>query len=338
MDKILDVKNLEVSFQTYFGEVEAVRNISFSLERGKTLGIVGESGCGKSVTANSILQLLPKPPAVYKGGEILFNGENLLDYTENQMTSIRGNKISMIFQDPMTSLNPTMKVGKQITESVRRHKKISHQEAEKLALETLQKVAVPQAEKRINQYPFEFSGGMRQRAMIALAMVNHPELLIADEPTTALDVTIQAQIMDLMKQVKKEFNTSIILITHDLGVVADMADEIIVMYAGQIVEKGTATDIFEHPKHPYTIRLLESIPRLDMDREDKLRSIEGSPPDLYKPPKGCGFFDRCHKAMQICEEHDPEMTFHSEGHCSKCWLNHPEYLRFTQKEHAHDSK
>ncbi|QQK09034.1 ABC transporter ATP-binding protein [Miniphocaeibacter halophilus] len=324
MDNILEVKNLAVSFQTFFGEVEAVRNISFNVERGKTLAIVGESGCGKSVTANSIIQLLPKPPALYKNGEVIFNGEDLLKKSEKEMTSIRGNNISMVFQDPMTSLNPTMKVGNQIVEGVRKHKKISRDEGKKLAIEMLKTVSVPQPEKRVNQYPHEFSGGMRQRVMIAIAMASKPELLIADEPTTALDVTVQAQILDLMKKLKDEMNTSIILITHDLGVVADIADEIVVMYAGQIIEKGKLNDIYYNTKHPYTRKLLASVPKLNMDKNEELHSIEGSPPDLYMPPKGCSFYDRCDNAMVICEEHMPEFADHGNGHCSCCWLNHPQ--------------
>lgn len=324
MDNILEVKNLAVSFQTFFGEVEAVRNISFNVERGKTVAIVGESGCGKSVTANSIIQLLPKPPALYKNGEVIFNGENLLNKSEKEMTEIRGNKISMVFQDPMTSLNPTMKVGNQIIEGVRRHKKISNEEGKKLAIEMLKIVSVPQPEKRVNQYPHEFSGGMRQRVMIAIAMAAKPELLIADEPTTALDVTVQAQILDLMKKLKNEMNMSIIIITHDLGVVADIADEIIVMYAGQIIEKGKLDDIYYNTKHPYTRKLLASVPKINMDKNEELHSIEGSPPDLYIPPKGCAFYDRCDEAMVICEENMPEFIDHGNGHCSCCWLNHPQ--------------
>lgn len=327
VDNILEVKNLAVSFETFFGEVEAVRNISFSLKRGSTLAIVGESGCGKSVTANSIVQLLPKPPVLYKNGEILFNGEDLLKKSNNEMVDIRGNSISMVFQDPMTSLNPTMKVGNQIVEGVKRHKNISREEGKKLAIEMLDLVAVPQPERRVNQYPHEFSGGMRQRVMIALAMAAKPELLIADEPTTALDVTVQAQILDLMRNLKEEMGTSIILITHDLGVVADMADEVIVMYAGQILEKGTVVDIFKNPKHPYTRKLLAAVPKLNMKRTETLHSIDGTPPDLYKPPLGCSFYDRCEEAMVICKEFLPEFLHHEGEHCSRCWLNHKDCVK-----------
>lgn len=325
MENILEVNNLSVSFETFFGEVEAVRDISFKLKKGTTLAIVGESGCGKSVTANSIMQLLQVPPAVYKQGEIIFEGEDLLKKTEKEMVAIRGNDISMVFQDPMTSLNPTMKVGHQIVEGVRAHKNISKQEGEDLAIEMLDKVSVPQPESRINQYPHEFSGGMRQRVMIAIAMAASPQLLIADEPTTALDVTVQAQILSLMKELKEDMGTSIILITHDLGVVADMADHVLVMYAGQIVEEGSIDEIFSNPKHPYTEKLLQAVPRLSMSKEESLHAIPGTPPDLFQPPPGCAFFDRCHKAMVICEEHMPEFHDHGQGHCSRCWLHHPSY-------------
>jgi len=323
MGKLLEVKDLAVSFQTYFGEVEAVRGVSFHVDKGETVALVGESGCGKSVTANSIMQLLPMPPAFYKNGQILFEGEDIVKKSDKEMQEIRGSKISMIFQDPMTSLNPTMKIGKQIIEGILKHQKLSRHEAKKKAIEMLELVSVPQPEKRINQYPHEFSGGMRQRVMIALAMVSNPELLIADEPTTALDVTVQAQILDLMKQIQDKLGTAIILITHDLGVVADISDRVIVMYAGKIMEEGTTDEIFKNPKHPYTRKLLGSVPRLDMDRNESLHSIEGTPPDLYRPPKGCPFFDRCDKAMVICKDHMPNKEYHSDSHYSYCWLNHP---------------
>lgn len=323
MEKLLEVKDLRVSFQTFFGEVEAVRGVSFYVNKGETVALVGESGCGKSVTASSIMQLLPMPPAFYKGGEILFNGEDIVKKTEKEMQSIRGSQISMIFQDPMTSLNPTMRVGKQIVEGLVKHQKLSSKIAEEKAIEMLDLVSVPQPEKRVKQYPHEFSGGMRQRVMIALAMVSNPQLLIADEPTTALDVTVQAQILDLMKSIQDKFGTSIILITHDLGVVADMSDRVIVMYAGQLLEEGLADEVFKEPRHPYTRKLLGSVPRLDMDRMEALHSIHGTPPDLYIPPKGCPFFDRCDEAMVICKEYMPDREFHTESHYSCCWLNHP---------------
>ena len=323
MEKLLEVKDLAVSFKTYFGEVEAVRGISFHVNKGETVALVGESGCGKSVTASSIMQLLPMPPAFYKRGQILFEGEDIVKKSEKEMQKIRGNKISMIFQDPMTSLNPTMRIGKQIVEGLIKHQKLSAKEAEKKAIEMLDLVSVPQPEKRIKQYPHEFSGGMRQRVMIALAMVSNPKLLIADEPTTALDVTVQAQILDLMKSIQEKLGTSIILITHDLGVVADMCDRVIVMYGGQLMEEGTVYEIFKEPRHPYTRKLLGSVPRLDMSRSETLHSIPGTPPDLYKPPKGCPFYDRCDEAMVICKEHMPEKEYHTNTHYSCCWLNHP---------------
>jgi len=323
MENILEVKNLAVSFKTFFGEVEAVRDISFTVGRSETVAVVGESGCGKSVTANSIMQLLPMPPAFFKGGEIIFKGTNLLTKSDKEMEAIRGNQISMVFQDPMTSLNPTMKIGKQIVEGLVKHQKLTNQEANKKAIEMLNLVSVPQPEKRVNQYPHEFSGGMRQRVMIALAMVSTPQLLIADEPTTALDVTVQAQILELMREIQTKLDMSIILITHDLGIVADMSDKVLVMYAGQIVEEGLTEEIFKDTKHPYTRKLLASVPRLDMDRDEPLHSIDGSPPDLYIPPKGCSFYDRCDHAMKICKEHMPDFESHSPTHKSRCWLNHP---------------
>ncbi len=323
MNNILEVKNLQVSFKTFFGEIEAVRDISFNVGEKETIAIVGESGCGKSVTASSIVQLLPMPPAFFKGGEIIFQGMDLLKKSEKDMQSIRGNQISMIFQDPMTSLNPTMRVGKQIIEGLIKHEAMDRQKAKEKAIEMLNLVSVPQPEKRINQYPFEFSGGMRQRVMIALAMVCNPKLLIADEPTTALDVTVQAQILELMKKIQEEMAMSIILITHDLGVVADMSDKVVVMYAGQIMEQGLVDEIFENPNHHYKKKLLASVPRLDMKKDETLHAIYGTPPDLYIPPKGCSFYDRCDKAMIICKEHLPGFTKLSGTHNSRCWLNHP---------------
>ncbi|QSX09099.1 ABC transporter ATP-binding protein [Alkalibacter rhizosphaerae] len=323
MDNILEVKNLAVSFQTFFGEVEAVRHINFEVGRKETVAIVGESGCGKSVTANSIMQLLPMPPAFFKDGEIFFNGEDLLKKTEKEMQKIRGNHIAMIFQDPMTSLNPTMKVGAQIVEGLVKHHKINREEAKKKAIEMLELVSVPQPDRRIDQYPHEFSGGMRQRVMIALSLISDPQLLIADEPTTALDVTVQAQILDLLKSLQDKMNMSIILITHDLGVVADTSDKVVVMYAGQIVETGLTDEIFSNTAHPYTKKLLASVPRLDMNRDEALVSIEGTPPDLYIPPKGCAFYDRCDYAMKVCKDHMPEFSEHTSTHMSRCWLHHP---------------
>jgi oligopeptide transport system ATP-binding protein len=322
--KILDVKNLQVSFKTYAGEVQSVRGVSFDLYEGETIAIVGESGCGKSVTSKTIMRLNPEPPAMIKGGEIIFDGEDIVKKSEKEMTKIRGKKISMIFQDPMTSLNPTMTVGKQIMEGLKKHQNVSDEEAKKRAIEMLKLVQIPNPEKRFEEYPHQFSGGMRQRAMIAVALVCNPKLLIADEPTTALDVTIQAQILDVMKDLQKKINTSIIMITHDLGVVADIAQRIMVMYGGKIVEKGNVDDIFYKSRHPYTWGLLNSVPRLDIDKkQERLSSIEGTPPDLFAPPKGCPFADRCEYAMKICREQMPPMFNIGEGHESACWLNHP---------------
>ncbi len=321
---LLDINDLEVSFDTYAGEVKAVRGVSFYLEKGEAIAIVGESGCGKSVTAQSIMRLIPSPPSRVKSGTVVFNGKDLLKISEKEMQTIRGSEIGMIFQDPMTSLNPTMTVGNQICESLIKHRKIRKHEAWKEALNMLKLVNIPNAEKRMKQYPHEFSGGMRQRAMIAIALACNPKLLIADEPTTALDVTIQAQIIDLMKDLQTELNTAIILITHDLGVVADMAQRVIIMYAGKIVEYASIDDIFYAPKHPYTWGLLKSVPRLDAAQKGDLFPIEGTPPDLFAPPKGCGFAARCQWCMKICKENQPEYFDVSEGHRVACWLLHPD--------------
>jgi oligopeptide transport system ATP-binding protein len=323
MENLLEVKNLQISFKTFFGEVEAVRGITFCVGRKETVAIVGESGCGKSVTAGSIMGLLPVPPAFFKGGEIFFNGEDILKKTERQMQEIRGNKISIVFQDPMTSLDPTMKIGYQVAEGLMKHHKMSRKDAIKKSVEMLELVAVPQPEKRINQYPHELSGGQRQRVMLASAMICKPQLLIADEPTTALDATVQAQILELMKKLQDQMGMSIILITHDLGIVADMSDKVVIMYAGQILEAGLTDEIFASPEHPYTRGLLASAPRPDMSRKRPLHSIGGAPPDLYAPPKGCAFYDRCSEAMNICKDNMPDFDVHSITHQSRCWLNHP---------------
>lgn len=319
---LMDVKDLRVSFDTYAGEVQAVRGASFYVNKGEALAIVGESGCGKSVTAQSTMQLIPMPPGRIKEGSVMFNGKDLTKFTDKQMESVRGSEISMIFQDPMTSLNPTMKIGKQIMEGLIKHQKMTKKEAKEKAINMLDVVGIPNPDKRVEQYPHEFSGGMRQRAMIAIALACNPKLLIADEPTTALDVTIQAQILDLMKGLQKDFDTSIILITHDLGVVADMAQRIVVMYAGLIIESGTIDEIFYNGQHPYTWGLLKSVPRLDRAQNEKLTPIEGTPPDLFSPPVGCPFAARCKYAMPICREEMPEKTDISEDHFVKCWLQH----------------
>ncbi|NEZ47715.1 ABC transporter ATP-binding protein [Clostridium niameyense] len=322
-EKILEVKNLKVSYHTYAGEVQSVRGIDFYLNKGETLAIVGESGCGKTVTAKSIMRLIQEPPGeIKKDSEIIFNKRNILDMNEDELRNLRGSDISMIFQDPMTSLNPTMKVGKQIAESLIIHRGMNKIEAFHEAINILKLVNIPNAEKRANQYPHEFSGGMRQRAMIAIALSCNPKVLIADEPTTALDVTIQAQIMDLIRELQVKLNTAVIMITHDLGVVADVAHRIQVMYAGKIIERGTTDEIFYKPKHPYTWALLQSVPRLDTEHKGELYSLEGTPPDLIKPPIGCPFASRCENCMKICKERMPEITKITDTHEVSCWLIH----------------
>jgi len=325
MERILDVENLQVSFHTYAGEVKAVRGVDFHLDKGETLAIVGESGCGKTVTSKAIMRLLPEPmPAeIKKDSKIIFEGKNILDMNEKELRKLRGSDISMIFQDPMTSLNPTMTVGKQIAESLIIHRGMNKAEAMKEAIKMLDLVNIPNADKRAHQYPHEFSGGMRQRAMIAIALACNPKILIADEPTTALDVTIQAQIMDLIGDLQKKLGTAVMLITHDLGVVADTADRIQVMYAGQVIERGTVEEIFANPQHPYTWALLQSVPRLDTKNKDTLYALNGTPPDLVKPPIGCPFAARCEYCMQICLEEMPEVTNIENDHQVLCWLKHP---------------
>lgn len=321
MKKLLEVKDLTVSFNTYNGEVQAVRGVSFDLNEGETLAIVGESGSGKSVTTSAIMQLLPKPSGVIKSGQILFQGEDLVQKSNKEMQKIRGKDISMVFQDPMTSLNPTMKVGNQITEVIVKHQKVSHSEAKKKAIELLSQVGIPQPEVRMEQYPHQFSGGMRQRVVIAIALACNPKILIADEPTTALDVTIQAQILELMKDIQKQTKTSIIFITHDLGVVANIADRVAVMYAGKIVEIGTVDDIFYNPKHPYTWGLIGSMPTLDSSDEE-LFAIPGTPPDMLNPPKGDAFAPRNKFALKIDTEMEPPLFKVSDTHYAATWLLH----------------
>src|SRR5699024_5239891 len=280
-DRVLDIKDLYVSFDTYAGEVQAVRGVSYHVNEGEVLAVVGESGCGKSVTAQTIMKLNPMPPARIKSGELTLSGIDIIHTPEEDMQKIRGKEVSMIVQDPMTCMNPTMKVGKQIVEGIVHHQKLSKEEANAKAIEMLKLVQIPNAEERANQYPHQFSGGMRQRAMIAMALSCNPKLLIADEPTTALDVTIQAQIMQLMGRIREEAGTAISLITHDLGVVANLADRVAVMYAGKVVEQGTVQDIFYRPKHPYTSALLRSLPTVETSRDENLVSIPGTPPDLF---------------------------------------------------------
>ena len=321
MSKLLEVKNLKTSFKTHIGDVQSVRGVSFHLNKGEALGVVGESGCGKSVTMMTIMRLLGENAKI-EAENITFDDKDITKPTEKLMQSIRGNDMSMIFQDPMTSLNPLFTVGDQLTEHLIKHKKISKKEAKEKAIKMLDMVGIPSPEKRLKQYPHEFSGGMRQRVMIAMSLICEPKLIIADEPTTALDVTIQAQILDLMKDLKEKLDTSIILITHDLGVVADLCSRINVMYGGLIVEEGTTEDIFYRGKHPYTWGLLRSVPNPKSELKEKLIPIEGQPPDLLKPPVGCPFTARCDYAMKICKEKQPPLFEISEGHRAACWLCH----------------
>jgi oligopeptide transport system ATP-binding protein len=323
LNKILEVKNLRVSFKTYAGVNQAVRGVNFHLHEGETLAIVGESGCGKTVTSKSILRILPSPPAVIgEESEVWFGGQDLTELSDSEMIAIRGSEISMIFQDPMTSLNPTMRIGEQIAESIMIHQGKPKKEALQEVVELLQMVGIPNPETRVKQYPHEFSGGMRQRAMIAIALACSPKILIADEPTTALDVTIQAQIMDLIKKLQTKLNTAVILVTHDLGVVAETADRIQVMYAGEVVETGTARDIFYNPKHPYTWALLKSVPKLSTENKAELYSLNGTPPDLLNPPEGCAFAARCEYCMNICRTKAPTTSSIAGVHAAACWLLH----------------
>ncbi len=316
---LLQVKNLHTTFMTDAGEVRAVNGISYNLDRGRVLGIVGESGSGKSVSAYSVLRILTDNGRVTEG-EVLFNGENILKYNPQQMQAFRGSRISIIFQDPMTCLNPVFSVGSQLREAIRIHTDRSREEVQARALEMLQLVGVNEPERRLKQYPHELSGGMRQRVMIAMALACEPDILIADEPTTALDVTIQAQILELMQSLQKKLGMAIIMITHDLGVIADMCDEIIVMYAGKVCERGTADEIFYNPRHEYTKGLIRSIPRIT-EKHEKLVPIAGTPVDLLNLPKGCAFAARCDHAMKICLTEQPEELWVNENHIAACWNN-----------------
>lgn len=316
--KLLSVRDLKTSFFTHVGEVKAVRGISFDVNEGEVLGIVGESGSGKSVTSLSIMGLLQYPGRVVDG-EILLNGEDILTYSKDQMRKVRGKEIAMIFQDPMTSLNPVYTIGNQVMEMILEHEKMSKREARARAIEMLKLVGIPAAEKRIDSYPHEFSGGMRQRVMIALALSCNPKLLIADEPTTALDVTIQAQILSLIKSLNKQFGMTTMLITHDLGVVATVCDKVAVMYGGLIMEYGTVDEIFYHPRHPYTMGLLGSIPHVDGGEKRRLIPIDGTPPDLINPPKGCPFSTRCKYCMNVCTQEQPPY-FAEDKHRTMCWM------------------
>ena len=319
---LLDVNDLRVEFDTYGGTVQAVRGVSFSLDKGKTLAIVGESGCGKSVTVQSIMGLIPMPPGRITSGTAMLDGVDVIAEKKIDGKDIRGRLVGMIFQDPMTSLNPTMTIGDQIAETLQVHQGMSHRAAFARAIELIDMTRIPEAAKRARQYPFEFSGGMLQRSMIAMSLACEPLILVADEPTTALDVTIQAQILDLMGDLQRERGMAIILITHDLGVVARMADEVLVMYAGEVVEKGGVDDVFYRSAHPYTLGLKAAMPSNRDDSAQVLTPIDGSPPDLFAPPAGCGYFARCPYAMQACEENHPESFDLHADHFARCWLHH----------------
>lgn len=321
-NNILEIKNLTFSFHTYGGIVHSVRDVSFNVREGEILGIVGESGCGKSVTAQCILRLNPEPPGFFESGSIRYKGQEITEKSDREMRKIRGVEIGFIFQDPMTSLNPTMTVGKQIEEVFVGRGGLSRREIKERALEILRLVGINEPERRYKQYPHELSGGMKQRVMIAIALVGKPSIIIADEPTTSLDVTIEAQILDLLKDLRDKMNTSIILITHDLGVIAKMCDRVLVMYGGKVAEKGTVDEIFYETAHPYTAGLIKSIATLDTAKEQKLIPIDGTPPDLFSPPKGCPFAARCEFAMQICYEELPEHYQLSGEHMCACWLRH----------------
>jgi len=318
--KLVEIKDLRVSFFTTAGEVKAVRGVSWSLRQGEALGIVGESGSGKSVSVYALMGILQDPGKVV-GGSIIFNNTDMLKLKENQWRQIRGKDMSMIFQDPMTSLNPVYTVGNQIAETVMAHTKKSAKQANTEAVSSLAKVHIPNPERRARQYPFEFSGGMRQRAMISMSLCCEPKLLIADEPTTALDVTIQAQIIELLKELKKNTNMGIILITHDMGIITDICEDVIIMYGGQIMESASVKELYKNPAHPYTHGLLECLPRLASDSEEPLKPIEGSPVDLLNPPKGCPFAPRCDKCMKVCLNNQPPQFEISSGHYSACWLH-----------------
>ena len=323
MKPILQVKDLAVTFKTYAGTIHAVNGISFNLYEDETLVLVGESGCGKSVTAHSILKLLPgKKTRIHEKSQIIFEDKNILEYSEEEMQHIRGNEISMIFQDPLTYLNPTMPIGKQVMESILIHQRLSKKEALERTVKILELAQIPDPEKRLRQYPHEFSGGMRQRVLISIALAGNPKILIADEPTTALDVTIQAEILELIQKIQKETKTAVMLITHDLGVAAEIADRIQVMYAGKIIERGRSEDIFKNAQHPYTKALLAAVPSIDQLKENKLYSLEGNHPDMLSISDGCAFAERCEKCMKVCLRHKPPEMQISDEHFTSCWLQH----------------
>jgi oligopeptide transport system ATP-binding protein len=319
-EPLLEVKNLKTQFFTQDGVVKAVDDVSFYVMPGETLGVVGESGSGKSMTGLSIMRLIPNPPGKIVNGEVTFNGRDILKMSEEQVRSIRGNDIAMIFQDPMTSLNPVLTINRQISEALQLHMGMNKDQAKQRSIELLKMVGIPNAEERVGQYPHQFSGGMRQRVMIAMALSCNPKLLIADEPTTALDVTIQAQILDLMRTLQNETGTGVIMITHSMGVVAGMADRVQVMYAGHIVETASTEEIFANPRHPYTVGLMKSIPRLDARSKEKLQPIRGLPPDLIDLPDMCPFVPRCNYAREKCEQKNPPLIQVAPGHHSACWF------------------
>ena len=319
MATLLEVKNLKTHFFTMEGVVKAVDGVSYELNEGETLGLVGESGCGKSVSALSVMRLIPDPPGKIIDGEILLDGEDILKIDMEGMREVRGAKIAMVFQEPMTSLNPVLTVERQITETLQLHMGMSKLESQRESVNLLTRVGIPDPELRIKQYPHQFSGGMRQRVMIAMALSCNPRLIIADEPTTALDVTIQAQILDLMKSLTTELGVALIVITHNLGVVARYADRVNIMYAGKVIERGEAREIYANPRHPYTVGLLRSVPRLDLPRRAKLDPIEGQPPDLINLPPGCAFRERCRWAIDKCATDTPELVETSDGHLSACF-------------------
>lgn len=321
MGTILEVKGLKTQFFTQDGIVNAVNGISYNVDEGETLGIVGESGCGKSVSVLSVMRLIPQPPGKIVGGQVIFERRDLLKVSEDEMRQVRGNKISMVFQDPMTSLNPVLTIARQMTEGMELHLGLDHQQARKRAIELLEMVNIPQAKDRIDDYPHQFSGGMRQRVMIAMSLSCNPQLLIADEPTTALDVTIQAQILDLVRDLKQKIGMAIIWITHDLGIVAGLADRVLVMYAGYLIESASVKEIYADPRHPYTLGLLGSIPRLDAERKKKLTPIEGLPPDLIDPPPGCPFVPRCRFAIEQCLAENPTLQPVALNHHVACWVD-----------------
>ena len=318
---LLQIRNLKTYFYTSDGVVKAVDDVSWNVDHGEVIGLVGESGCGKSVTALSILRLIPAPPGKVVDGEILFKGKNLLSLSLEEIRKIRGNDISMIFQEPMTSLNPVFTIGAQVAEAIQLHQKLNKKAALEKSIDMLKLVGIPSPEKRVKEYPHELSGGMKQRAMIAMALSCNPKILIADEPTTALDVTIQAQILDLMLKLKDEFDASIVLITHDLGVIAEMAQKVVVMYAGKVMEQAEVNKIFENPLNPYTQGLLNSLPKIDMAHKEKLNTIPGIVPSLYDLPKGCKFSPRCNQVIEICYQSEPELIEVDDAHWSRCWLH-----------------